>query len=403
LGNRVHSLIPSFPVTTLKGERANMKAWLSKIDFAQVIDALLPVFATFAALAVGAVMLLILGANPIRAYGALLEGAFGSGNALAETAVKAVPLLLVGLGICIAFRGNVINIGGEGQMIVGALFATVVGLALPGWPGWLVISLAILAGFVGGAIWGAIPGALKAYFSVNEILSTVMMNAIAVQLMNYLLRGPLIDPAQAELASKIPQTAALEEAFRLPRLVPTRLHLGALIAVILAFLVYVLLWRTTLGYRIRAVGQNPDAARYGGIRVRHHIVIALLLSGAFAGLAGSFQVYGLNYRMITDGSATGFTASAGFNGIVAALFGQLHPIGTIPASFFFGALIVGANKLQRVMQVPSSYILALNGLVVIFVVSSELWRRRRQRKRLIEATAKAEKEPALVPESGVTS
>jgi simple sugar transport system permease protein len=173
--------------------------------------------------------------------------------------------------------------------------------------------------------------------------------------------------------------------------------------VILAFLVYILLWRTTLGYRIRAVGQNPDAARYGGIRVRQHIVIALLLSGAFAGLAGSFQVYGLNYRMITDGSATGFTASAGFNGIVAALFGQLHPIGTIPASFFFGALLVGANKLQRVMQVPSSYILALNGLVVIFVVSSELWRRRRQRRRLIEATAKAEKEPALVPESGLTS
>ena len=380
-----------------------MKAWLSKIDFAQIIDALLPVFATLAALAVGAVMLLVLGANPIQAYGALLEGAFGSGNALAETAVKAVPLLLVGLGICIAFRASVINIGGEGQMIVGALFATVVGLALPGWPGWVVISLAILAGFLGGAIWGAIPGALKAYFSVNEILSTVMMNAIAVQLMNYLLRGPLIDPAQAELASKIPQTAALEEAFRLPRLVPTRLHLGALIAVILAFLVYILLWRTTLGYRIRAVGQNPDAARYGGIRVRRHIVIALLLSGAFAGLAGTFQVYGLNYRMITDGSATGFTASAGFNGIVAALFGQLHPIGTIPASFFFGALLVGANKLQRVMQVPSSYILALNGLVVIFVVSSELWRRRRQRRRLIEATAKAEKEPTLVPESGVTS
>jgi ABC-type uncharacterized transport system permease subunit len=380
-----------------------MRARLSNLSVAQVIDALLPVFATFAALAVGAVMLVILGANPIQAYGALVEGAFGSANALAETAVKAVPLLLVGLGICIAFRANVINIGGEGQMIVGALFATVVGLSLPGRPGWVVITLAILAGFIGGAIWGAIPGALKAYFSVNEILSTVMMNAIAVQLMNYLLRGPLIDPAQAELASKIPQTAALEAAFRLPRLVPTRLHLGALIAVILAFVVYVLLWRTTLGYRIRAVGQNPDAARYGGIRVRHHIVIALLLSGAFAGLAGAFQVYGLNYRMITDGSATGFTASAGFNGIVAALFGQLHPIGTIPASFFFGALLVGANKLQRVMQVPSSFILALNGLVVVFVVSSELWRRRRQRRRLIEATAKADKEASLMAESGVTS
>ena len=380
-----------------------MKTWLSKIDFSQVVDALLPVFATFAALALGAVMLLILGANPIMAYGALVEGAFGSSNAIAETAVKAVPLLLVALGICIACRANVINIGGEGQMILGAIFATVIGLSLPNWPGWVIIPLAILAGFIGGGLWGAIPGALKAYFGVNEILTTIMMNAIAVQIMNFLLRGPMIDPAQAELASKIPQTAALEAAFRLPRLVPTRLHLGALLAVVLAFLVYILLFRTVLGYRIRAVGQNPNASRYGGIRVRRQIVIALLLSGAFCGLAGAIQVYGLNYRMITDGSATGFTASAGFNGIVAALFGQLHPLGAIPASFFFGALLVGANKLQRVMQVPSSFILALNGLVVIFVVSSELWRRRRQRKRRIEATSKAENEPPLVPESGVTS
>ena len=380
-----------------------MKAWLSKIDFPQIIDALSPVFATFAALAVGAVMLLVLGANPLRAYGAMVEGAFGSGNALAETAVKAVPLLLVGLGICIAFRANVINIGGEGQMILGAIFATFVGLSLPNWPGWAVITLAILAGFVGGGLWGAIPGALKAYFGVNEILSTIMMNAIAIQLMNYLLRGPMIDPAQAELASKIPQTAALEQAFRLPRLVPTRLHLGAVFAIALAILVYILLWRTTLGYRIRAVGQNPEASRYGGIRVRRQVVIALLLSGAFAGLAGVMQVYGLNYRLITDGSATGFTGSAGFNGIVAALFGQLHPLGTIPASFFFGALIVGANSLQRIMQVPSSFILALNGLVVIFVVSSDIWRRRRQRQRKLKATSTTEKEPPLASEAEVTT
>ncbi len=373
---------------------------MKKFDASQIIDALLPVFATLAALAVGAVMLLVLGANPIRAYGALLEGAFGSGNALAETAVKAVPLLLVGLGICIAFRANVINIGGEGQMIIGAILGTVVGLELSGGPGWLVVPLAMLIGFAGGAFWGAIPGALKAYFGVNEILSTVMMNAIAVQIMNYLLRGPLIDPAQAELASKIPQTAPLDAAFRLPRLVPTRLHLGAVIAVGLAILVYILLWRTTLGYRIRAVGQNPHAARYGGIRVRRQIVIALLLSGAFAGLAGVIQVYGLNYRMITDGSATGFTGGAGFNGIVAALFGQLHPIGTIPASFLFGALLVGANKLQRVMQVPSAFIIGLNGLVVVFVVSSDIWRRKRQRRRQIAATHQPERETTLTAESG---
>jgi simple sugar transport system permease protein len=351
--------------------------WVSRL-----IDALLPVFATLAALLVGAVMLLFLQVNPVEAYQALWEGAFGSPNAFAETLVKATPLLLVAIGICISFRGDVINIGGEGQMIIGALLATWLGLTLTGLYGWAMILVAIAAGFVGGAIWGGIPGFLKAYFNVNEILSTVMMNAIAVQLMNFLLRGPMIDPSQAELASKIPQTARLLEIFRLPRLVPTRLHLGALIAVLLAILVYFLLWRTTLGYRIRAVGQNPQASRYGGIKVPRYIVLALLLSGAFAGLAGAIQVYGVNYRMITDGSASGFTGSAGFNGIVAALFGQLHPIWSIPASVLFGALLVGANSMQRMVQVPSALVIALNGLVVVFVVSSEIIRRRRQRRRL---------------------
>lgn len=361
-------------------------------------DALLPVIATLAALAVGAVMLLFLKVNPIVAYAALWDGAFGSTNAFAETLVKATPLLLVGLGICISFRGDVINIGGEGQMIIGAVLATWVGLNFTGLPGWLTITISMLAGFLGGAIWGGIPGVLKAYFSVNEILSTVMMNAIAVQLMNFLLRGPMIDPAQAKLASQIPQTARLEEIFRLPRLAPTRLHLGALIAVILAVLVYILLWRTTLGYRIRAVGQNPHASRYAGIKVQRYVVLALLLSGAFAGLAGAVQVFGVNYRMITDGSSSGFTGSAGFNGIVAALFGGLHPILTIPASILFGALLVGANKMQRVVQVPSALITALNGLVVVFVVSSEIIRKRRQRRR--EAVAKREND-ALPPPAGV--
>lgn len=366
-----------------------------------LFDAMLPVFATLAALGVGTIMLLILRVNPTEAYGALWEGAFGSTNAIAETLVKATPLLLVGLGICIAFRANVINIGGEGQMIIGGILATQVGLTFTDLPGWLVIILAMFAGFLGGAIWGGIPGILKAYFRVNEILSTVMMNAIAVQLMNFLLRGPMIDPAQAELASKIPQTARLLDAFRLPRWGATRLHIGFLIALALAVLVYILLWRTTLGYRIRAVGQNPHASRYGGIRVRRRIVTALLLSGAFAGIAGAIQVYGVNYRMITDGSASGFTGAAGFNGIVAALFGQLHPIGTIPASIFFGALLVGANKMQRVVQIPSALITALNGLVVVFVVSSEFWRKRRQRERLAITNKNDQEKPTLNTPSSV--
>ena len=368
-----------------------IKRLLRKEWFSRLIDGLLPVFAALAALVVGAIILLFLDVNPIEAYKALFEGAFGSANAFAETLVKATPLLLVAIGICISFRGDVINIGGEGQMIVGALLATWVGLSLTGLYGWFVILLAMMAGFLGGAFWGGIPGYLKAYFNVNEILSTVMMNAIAVQLMNFLLRGPMIDPSQAELASKIPQTARLLEFFRLPRLVPTRLHLGALIAVVLAILVYILLWRTTLGYRIRAVGQNPHAARYAGINVQRFIVLALLLSGAFAGLAGTNQVFGVNYRMITDGSSSGFTGGAGFNGIVVALFGQLHPLWSIPASVLFGGLLVGANSMQRAVQVPSAFVTVLNGLVVIFVVSSEIWRRRRQKRRL--AAAREDEEP----------
>ncbi len=367
-----------------------------KLD--QLFDALLPFFATLAALAVGAVMLLLMGANPLQGYAALLDGAFGSTNALADTLVKATPLLLVGLGICIAFRGGVINIGGEGQMILGALAGTVIGLALPEAPGLLVVPLALLTGMAAGAVWGGIPGYLKARYNVNEILSTIMMNAIAVQLMNFLLRDALIDTAQTG-AARIPQTVRLAAAFDLPRLVPTRLHLGTLIAVLLAFAVYFLLWRTSLGYRIRAVGLNQHASRYAGIQVNRYMVLALLLSGAMAGLAGVIQVYGVSHRMVTDGTAAGLTGGAGFNGIVAALFGQLHPIGTIPASFLFGALLVGANKLQRVTQVPAALITALNGLVVVFVVSSEFWRRQRARNRaLAEVAAATKPEPTLPPQ-----
>ena len=160
----------------------------------RLFDMLLPLLATLAALGVGAIMLQLLGANPVTAYGALLQGAFGSQNALADTIVRATPLLLVALGICIAFRAGVINIGGEGQLVAGAILGTLVGLMFPEAPGIVNVPLALVAGFIGGAIWGGIPGLLKAYYNVNEILSTIMLNIIAVQGMNYLLRQPMIDP-----------------------------------------------------------------------------------------------------------------------------------------------------------------------------------------------------------------
>lgn len=341
------------------------------------LPVLVPLGSVLLALLIGAFMLIALGADPIEAYRALFEGAFGSTNAFADTLVRATPLLFIGVGICIAFRGGVINIGGEGQFIAGALLATIVALNMAASPGWLVIILAMIVGFVGGAIWGGIPGFLKAYLNVNEILSTIMMNVIAVQIMNFLLTGPLIDPVQIERGTRIPETARFARAADLPRLVPTRLHLGAALAVVLAIVVWVLLWRTTVGYRIRAVGLNFNAARYAGIPVGWYSMLALTLSGALAGLGGAVQVLGLHHRMFTDGSAAGFTGSAGFNGIVAALFGGLHPLGTIPASILFGGLLVGANKLQRTVQVPSALAIALNGLVVMFVVATQIWTRRR--------------------------
>jgi len=331
-----------------------------------------------AALLVGAVMIAALGANPIDGYHALLTGAFGGTYALGSTAVKAVPLLLVGVGICIAFRANAFNIGGEGQIAMGGLAATAVALALPGLPAPVLIPLTLLAGAAGGGAWGAIPGAFKAYFNVNEILSTIMLNLVAVQLMNYLLAGPMIDHSIGTVGGLIPQTRLLPKGSWLPIIVPnTQLHLGVLISVLVAVAAYVLLWRTGFGFRVRAVGLSREAATYAGMPVKRTITLAMTLSGAMCGLAGAMLVFGsISHRMVTDGSLTGFTGSAGFNGIVVALFGGLNPLWTIVSAFVFAGLLVGGDSMQVVTNVPSDLIVALNGLVVVFVVSLEYVRRR---------------------------
>jgi general nucleoside transport system permease protein len=319
----------------------------------------------------GALMILALGADPIDGLVAMVDGAFGTRERLATTAVRAAPLLLVGTGITVAFRSRVINIGGEGQIVIGALLATAVALSIPGTPRPILLPLVLIASMIGGGIWGAIPGFLKAYASVNEILSTIMLNLVAVQVMNYLLRGPMIDPNEVS-GSRIPQTERLTDNAALPTLLSgTRLHLGVVIAIVAAVVAWIVLWHTPLGFRLRAVGHNPDAARASGISVERNIVTAMAISGSLSGLAGAVLVFGSeSLRMVTDGSTAGFTGSAGFNGIVAALFGGLHPLWTIPSAFLFGSLLTGANNLQRVLQIPSPLAVALNGIVVIFVVSS---------------------------------
>jgi general nucleoside transport system permease protein len=341
-----------------------------------------------AALALGALMMVVLGANAWTGYHALIVGAFGGSYALGATAVKAAPLLLVGVGICIAFRANMFNIGGEGQLAVGGLAGSATALALPNLPSIVLIPLVLLAGAAAGAFWGAIPGAFKAYFNVNEILSTIMLNLVAVQVMNYLLAGPLVDKTQNSTYGLIPETRLLPHNSWLPIVIHgTQLHLGVFIAVIVAIAIYVLLWRTSFGFRLRAVGISRDAARYAGIPVKRTMTIAMALSGAMCGLGGSMLVFGsIAHRMVTDGSLTGFTGSDGFNGIVVALFGALSPLWTIVSAFLFGGLLIGGDALQVATGVPADMVTALEGLVVVFVVSLE-YLRRRARQSAVPLTA----------------
>lgn len=381
----------------------------------RALDLLMPLFAMLLALVIGALMIKLMGANPIVAYrDGLWQGAFGTKNAVSDTLIKATPLLLVGLGTCIAFRGGVVNIGGEGQMVIGGLAAIAVGLHYKNSDPNVIIPACLVASFLAGAAWGGIAGLLKAYFNVNEILSTIMLNQIAAFWMVYLVKNVFVDPAKKHSAAPIPETARLSRSFDLPRMgdwldkaykwlgltehgvntwSTTLVNIGIIIAAVLAVVVYILLWRTTIGYRIRAVGKNPRASRYAGINVKWYIALALVLSGGFAGLAGGIQVLGVNHRMNAESGAPAFTGNAGFNGIVAALFGGLHPLGTIPASILFGALIVGGNKLQRTVQVPTALITALIGLVIIFVVGSDIFVRRRSRRRVAASLSEAASSP----------
>ncbi len=383
---------------------------VQKFNIYRLIDLLIPILAVLLALTVGALILLTQNTNPFEAYAAMFSGAFTNKNGMADTLVKAIPLLLVALGVAIAFRGGVINIGAEGQLIMGAMLTTWIGLTFgQTMPGWVVIILGILGGALAGGVWAAVPGVLKARLGVNEILTTIMMNQIAIQIAFYLLRGPMIDPAEVAAGTNIPHSARLPRTTDLPRFTdiaqalgfdqtakeigltgfpaelyglfvePTRLHTGLIIAIVLAILVYVFLWRTTIGYRIRAVGQNPNAARYAGINVKRYIVLSITLGGVFAGLAGSIEILGLHHRMFEP---TAVSAGYGFSGIVVALFGYLHPLGIIPSAILFGGLLVGGDKMQRAVQVPQVLITIILGMVVLFVVSADLWVRKRATQRV---------------------
>ena len=340
--------------------------------FKQVLKQILVLFAALAgALLVGALFLLLAKSDPIKAYAVMFSGPINDKYGITETLVRTAPLLLVGLGIVISFRSGIINIGAEGQILAGAIGAAAVATSLPHLPGYILLPIVFLVGGTCGAIWGGIAGWLKAHLSVNEILSTVMLNQIAFQLYMFFIRGPLIDPQEVSYGTGVPQTALIPDQIWLSKLIPgTRLHSGIIFAIVLAVLVYIFLWRTSIGYRMRAVGAGPEAAKYAGINVKWYLVLAMALAGGMAGLAGVVEVTGVHHRALE-----GLSAGYGFSGIVAALFGRLHPLGTIPAAVLFGGLLLGAEMMQRAVNIPAAMIMVIQGLVVLFVVSSDHFQR----------------------------
>ena len=323
--------------------------------------------AALAAVGAGALVLLAIGKSPLETYAVIVTGPLQDRFGVTEILVRAVPLTLVGLGTAIAFRSGILNIGAEGQMMVGVLGAAAAALALPGLPHLLLLPLCLSAGALCGALWAGLAGVLRARLEVNEILSTVMLNYIAAQLYTFLLRGPMIDPDELTTGSGTPQSMRLPRAAWMDKLLPgTRLHSGLYLALFLAAVVWVLLFRTTLGFRLRAAGAGRKAARYAGIQVERSLVGAMLFAGAFAGLAGAVEVTAVHHRAI-EAISSGY----GFAGIVVALFGALHPAGIVPAAAFFGLLLVGADMTQRSAGVPANMILVLQGLIILAIVSAQ--------------------------------
>ncbi|MCX7853625.1 MAG: ABC transporter permease, partial [Caldilineales bacterium] len=331
-----------------------------------------PILAVFTAMVVGGGVIALAGGNPLAAYMGLFQGAFGSAKALSETAVWATPYIFAGLAVALAFKGGLFNIGAEGQLAFGAVATAWVGYALPehlglNLPAVVHLPLAIGAGVLVGALWAAIPGVLKAYTGAHEVINTIMMNYIALNLVSYLLNGPMKDPNPLNVIARTPLIA---ETARIPPIIGgLRLHWGFPLALAVAGLVWWLLWKTTLGFEIRTVGANIHAARYAGIHVRRILVLTMAFSGALAGLAGVIEVTGLNYR-----HELGFSIGYGFDAIAIALLGKTHPVGVILAALLFGAMRNGATRMQFLTQIPVDIISVIQALILLFVAADAIIR-----------------------------
>ncbi|MGQ4808421.1 hypothetical protein NKDENANG_01803 [Candidatus Entotheonellaceae bacterium PAL068K] len=329
-------------------------------------EALLPVYAVGTALLLGAGLIWISGASVFEAYRGLVVGMCGSRRALVETGVAAIPYILTGLSVALGFHCGLFNIGAEGQFYMGALGAAVVGYAVMGVPMWMHLPLALAAAAISGAAWGALPGFLKARFGAHEFINTIMMNYIAVKLVDYLVKQILRDPT-----ASLDRTPYVLATAHLPLLLGPhyRLHAGLLLALAAVALVTWWLFKTTIGFEIRTVGANPDAARYAGMRVAWHIVLSMTLAGALAGLAGAGEVLGLNHTL-----PAAFSSGYGFEAIAVALLAKSHPIGIIPAAFLWGGLRNGAGLMQIRSGISIDLVYVMQALIMVCIAADQIIR-----------------------------
>jgi len=366
--------MPSASPTNTQGTRRGI-ASVARSLAAQAWSLLaMPLLAIVLALIVGAIVIILSsslapGASfdvtlPFRAYQALLQGSLGSPDGRVTTLVEAAPLILAGLGVGLGFKAGLFNIGAQGQFLVGAVFAVAAALLVRDSDPLVAIPFAVIVGFIAGALWGFIPGILKATSGAHEVVTTIMLNFVALALVSWLIVGPL-----HQVGSPQPVTPDVGNA-ALPIFIGRDGHIGIILAFLAVPVMWFLLYRTTLGFEIRAVGANPDASRYAGMKPRRLITLTMSIAGGLAGLAGTINILGISHQMPASYSTT-----VGFDAITVALLGRSHPVGIMLAALLFGMLRAGAGLMQINAGVPAELVDLLEAIILLFLVISPVLRR----------------------------
>lgn len=341
---------------------------MNKLRKIFTMDSLIvPLVAILLGLLLGAVVMLIGGYNPLVAYGALIQRVVGNPYDFGETIRQITPLIFTGLAVAFAFRSGMFNIGADGQVLIGMTAATAVSLSFSGLPSAVLVPLSVIAGGIGGGLWAAIAGYLKAKRGINEVITTIMLNWTALYLSNYVIRNFFLLKGQNR-SENIDASAAM--TFLAGVFNNARIHWGTVIALLAAVFFFIYLWKTKQGYEMRSVGLNPNAAEYAGMNVGRNVVKAMFISGVFAGLAGTFEVLGVFHYQSVFAASPGY----GFDGIAVALLGMNHPFGVVLAAILYGVLTYGSAGMSFGAGVPPELIKIVIGSIIFFIAAQGIVR-----------------------------